>query len=131
MTGYEAEYGTDWETLEAEEALERAYALGIAETFGEAVPGELDRIRDAVGTAHDRALVQLAYDKGRSRGRTVRPEADSDSAAWSTLLDASEREPVPIADERDLPPALRGLPLLDPPADGLDRIRLPRFLTRR
>lgn len=128
---YETEYGTGWDELEAEEAIERGYALGVAETLEESIPGEIERLIDAVESAHDRALVRLAYDKGRSRGKVARSSTDDSETVWSDLLDESERESVDVTSHRDLPPALRGLPLLDPPDDGLDRVRLPKFLTRR
>ena len=35
---YEREYGTDWTTLDKDEATERAYALGVAESLGEGRP---------------------------------------------------------------------------------------------
>lgn len=127
---YAAEYGTDWETLTADEAIERAYALGVALTLGERHADELDRLIGAAGTADDRALVRLAYDKGRSRGRTARTEASDAEDAWASVVNDEEREPVEIKDERELPPALRQLPLLRGPGDGLARVRLPRFLLR-
>lgn len=131
---YADEYGTDWTELEAGEAIERAYALGVAETLGQTHPDELDRLIDAVASAHDRSLVQLAYDEGRSRGLKATAESapsDDDDGVWSSLVTEEEHEMVTVSDARQLPPALRSLPILDPPGDGLDRIRLPKFLTRR
>lgn len=128
---YAGEYGTDWSSIDADEAIERAYALGVARTIGETHAGELDRLIDAVDTADDRALVRLAFDKGRSRGRTARTEADEAEDAWSSLVNDAEREPVTVEDTGELPAALRRLPLLRGPGDDLDRVRLPKFLTRR
>lgn len=128
---YAEDYGTDWQRLSADEAIERAYALGVAHTLGEQHEGELDRLREAAGTADDRALVQLAFDKGLSRGMTVRTEAADADDAWTSAFSTDEREPVVITDPQDLPPALKRLPLLQGPGDGLDRVRLPKFLTRR
>ena len=127
---YAGEYGTEWTELTADEAIERAYALGVAQTLGEVHEGELDRLVDAVGTADDRALVQLAYDKGRSRGKTARIEAGGAEEAYESVVNEEEREAVEIEDERELPRSLRRLPLLERPGDGLDRVRLPRFLLR-
>lgn len=128
---YDAEYGTEWAAIETDEAIERAYALGVAETLEETHPGELDRLLDAADTAHDRAMVQLAYDKGRNRGRVASGESTDAETVWSDLVNETERERVTVSRERDLPAALQSLPLLDPPGDGLDRVRLPRFLLRR
>lgn len=128
---YDAEYGTGWTVLTAEEAIERAYALGVAETLGERHPDELERLVDAAGSAHDRSLVRLAYDKGRSRGMQAASTERDDSEVWAGLVNDVERERIAVSRPRKLPPALRSVALLDPPGDGLDRVRLPRFLLRR
>lgn len=128
---YDDEYGTDWGEIDTDEAIERAYALGVAETLGETHDDELKRLVDAVNSAHDRSLVRLAYDKGRSRGMSAQPETEDDQSVWSDLVNEEERRRVTVSDPRELPPSLRSLPLLDPPRDDLDRIRLPKFLTRR
>ena len=128
---YASEYGTDWAEIDVDEAIERAYALGVGETLGEGHDGELGRLLDVAGTAHDRAMVRLAYDKGRNRGREATGGDDRPETVWSDLVNDEEREPVAIERDRDLPRALRSLPLLEPPGDGLDRVRLPRFLLRR
>ena len=128
---YDREYGTDWSVLSADEAIERAYALGVAETLDEHHDGELDRLVAAAGSAHDRSLVRLAYDKGRSRGMQAAERGQDDRTVWTDLVNDAERETVAVSRPRRLPPALRSLPLLDPPGDGLDRVRLPRFLLRR
>lgn len=127
---YLDEYGTEWDRLDVESAIERAYALGVAETLGEAHPGEFDRLTEAVGSAHERALVELAYDKGRNRGREAPTDTDTETV-YAGLVNDDERERVTVTRTQDLPKALRSLRLLEPPADGLDRIRLPRFLLRR
>lgn len=128
---YASEYGTDWSSLEADDAIERAYALGVADTLGETHAGELDRLLEAVDTPDDRALVQLAFDKGRSRGRTARSAATDAEDAWSSVVNDAERERITVTEREELPAALRRLPLLQRPRDGLDRVRLPKFLTRR
>lgn len=127
---YSDSYGTDWDDLDAQAAIERAYALGVSESLGETHADELDRLIDAVDTADDRALVRLAYDKGRSRGQTARAESETPESAWTTVVDEADREPVTVSGPQDLPPALRSLPMLDSPGDDMDRIRLPKFLTR-
>lgn len=128
---YETEYGTEWSGIETAEAIERAYALGVAETLGEQHPDELERLRGVAETPRDRAIVQLAYDKGRNRGSKASTSSDDADTVWSDLVSESERETVTVSRERDLPSALRSLPLLGPPGDDLDRVRLPKFLLRR
>lgn len=128
---YADEYGTDWQAPEFDRVLERAYALGVSESLGEVHEGELERLVGEADSAHDRSLVRLAYDKGRSRGLEASPEDRDDRSTWESLVNEEERERVAIDDRRELPPSLRSLPLLEPPGDGLDRVRLPRFLLRR
>lgn len=128
---YDSEYGTEWDAIDTAEAIDRAYALGVAETLGEAHPGELARLQAVADTAHDRAFVQLAYDKGRNRGDAASSNPDDADTVWTELVTDVDREPVPVSLGRNLPPALRSLPLLDRPKDGLDRVRLPKFLLRR
>lgn len=128
---YDTEYGTDWSVLSAEQAIERAYALGVAETLGEEHPDELERLVEAAGSPHDRSLVRLAYDKGRSRGMKAAASEEDDREVWTGLVNDVERERIAVSRPRTLPPALRSVALLDPPGDGLDRVRLPRFLLRR
>ena len=128
---YADEYGTDWDDVGIDEALERAYALGVAGSLGEVHEGELERLVDAVGSPHERSLVRLAYDKGRSRGQSAPPEEPSDRSTREPLVSDEERERVVVDDRRALPPSLRSLPMLEPPGDRLERLKLPRFLLRR
>lgn len=129
---YDAEYGTGWSALTPDEAIERAYALGVSETLGEHHDGEFDRLLGEADTAHDRAMVRLAYDKGRNRGRSAAAEPSADTeTVWTDLVNDAEREPVTVSSNRELPAVLRSLPLLEAPRNDLDRVRLPKFLLRR
>jgi hypothetical protein len=83
---YDEQYGTDWDTLGLEEAIERAYALGVLAGVGEGRPKEHDRVRAAVGGPGSE-LVQLAYDEGQTAAAGT-PEPDQ-KATWERLVEES------------------------------------------
>lgn len=133
MTHYERTYGTEWDEVDADEAVERAYAIGVAERLGESNRAELERLYDAVEAAYDRSLVELAYGQGRTEAVEVATESDPDSEAelWSELVTSD----VPVDEEaatdqpQGLPPALGFGEALDLPApDSTDALDLPEFL---
>lgn len=41
---YETTFGTEWAELSTDETIERAFAIGVAETLEEAPPDELARL---------------------------------------------------------------------------------------
>ena len=47
---YDAEFDTDWDDLDKEGALERAFALGVARSLGTPNHEEYERVRDAAET---------------------------------------------------------------------------------
>ena len=150
---YEAEFGTDWERLDRDEALRRAYALGVAAHLGEDLSEEYERVQDAADTAYDRELLDLAYEEGESKAATASAQgATSDADVWEAVKPDSEGDsgprtqgdapsegpdedaagpaPGPMGESRDrtsLPPAMTddGLPEGSP-----DRLDLPAFLRR-
>jgi hypothetical protein len=130
---YEETFGTDWTALDADEAMRRAYALGVAASLGRPTPEEFERIVDVAGSSYDRSLVELAYSRGRNRGRRERTDADSVEQVWSSLVeggeapeldDVSKSGPGPAADP---PPALSDL---GPADDRTEAVELPRLLER-
>jgi hypothetical protein len=114
---YDRTFGTEWDELSREEAVRRAFALGVAEGVGNRRPAELDRVMDAFPSAYDRSLVELAYDEGRTKALDAAAEADDPKAVWESLVDGSgaPREPPVSA---ALPGAITDLTLTDPPRDG-------------
>jgi hypothetical protein len=133
MTHYERTYGTDWNEIDADEAVERAYAIGVAERLGESNRAELERIYAAVEGAYDRSLVELAYGQGRTEAVEVATESDpgSEEELWSELVTGD----VPVDDAaatdqpQGLPPALALGEVLELPApDSTDALDLPEFL---
>jgi len=131
---YTDKFDTDWESLTVDEASRRAYALGVSDSLGEPMPEEFDRIKDEIGKAYDRSLVELAYEEGRTRARELSRDAETDSEdnVWNALVEA---EPITTGfgdpDETGIPKAVTLGDFLDPPGDGLDKVKLPEFLTRR
>ena len=144
---YDAHFGTDWGSLTQEEAMFRAFALGVDAELG--VPDEVEF--EALQREHHRGLVQIAYDEGKTRAKEMLRDRSGSSSAgrdgdfepgdpewavWEALVSeqqADERafESVEISRSRvDLPEALDRPGLLDRPDDRVDRIRLPRFLLR-
>jgi hypothetical protein len=119
MSKYEEAYGTDWDALDKEEAVERAYALGVAESLGEYDREELERLRTEMDTAYQTSIVELAFDEGRNEAKELRRESGSseESDVWSALV-----EDAPVPSESDLPTGGRdGLPESLDSADALDR----------
>ena len=145
---YEDRFATDWtpDELDRDEAIERAFALGVAAECGEEHPGEYKRLVVVAG----RALVQMAFDDGRSRAKDVRQELrseangdaesvdfqDRDATIWSKLVEydtgeqtALQRHTKPLK-RLDVPEMLRGFDLGHDSKDDLSRLRIPEFLRK-
>jgi hypothetical protein len=135
---YERTYGTDWETLDRDAAVERAYALGVAATLGESHPGELEAVRAEVDTAYDRSVVELAFDEGRAESRQVERDAGDGVATWAALIEradpvatGADGDDTPAARERGLPGAIERIEALArPDRDSTDLLDRPDFLER-
>lgn len=133
MSLYERAYGTDWDELSADEAIDRAYALGVAASLGEYHPEELEAVRAEMGTAYDKSVVDLAFDEGKNEARAVEPDADE--AVWSELVvDETvtvDPDDVPTGGKQGLPSAIAQLKALDrPDPDRIDAVDLPEFLEK-
>ena len=116
---YDRTFGTEWDDLSREEAVERAFALGVAAGVDSPRPQELDRVLEAFPGAYDQSIVELAYDEGRTKALEAKAEGDDpgDEAVWGSLVDgagAPREMPVPAA----LPGAIRELTLTDGPREG-------------
>lgn len=136
MSRYEDSYGTDWTSLEKDEAIDRAYALGVAASLGQFHAAELEAIRDEVDSAYDRSVVELAFDEGRTAALEAESGTEAgDGAVWSDLVEGR----TVTVDPDDVPTGGRqGLPEAIDKADALDRVELdhrdatelPEFLER-
>lgn len=132
---YEETFGTDWERVGPDEALRRAFALGVAEGLDGAPEGELERLKAQVDGRYGRSLVELAYDEGRTKGR--KPGQASDDEVWAELVGGPVPVDPPDRSTRPAPPRATDLPgSLSAPTltelgigrDDLDRLGLPDFL---
>ncbi|MFB6298023.1 MAG: hypothetical protein ABEH56_05850 [Salinirussus sp.] len=136
MSRYERTYGTDWDGLDREEAIERAYALGVAATLGEEHAEELAAVRATVDTAYDRSVVDLAHQEGKNDSEAVGEDGgDGDADPWDTLIEGEtvsiDREDLPTDGRESLPSALERTGLLDRgPVDRTDAVDRPEFLER-
>ena len=114
---YDRTFGTEWDELTREEAVRRAFALGVAAGVGNRRSAELDRVMEAFPSAYDRSLVELAYDEGRTKALDAGDAADDPEEVWETLVDAAgtpRESPVGAA----LPGAITDLTLTRPPREG-------------
>jgi hypothetical protein len=133
---YESEFDTDWDDLDKEGALERAFALGVARSLGEPDHEEYERVRESAETTYERSLIELSYEEGRRKasGRT----AEESAAIWEELVVETDDIDVEGGESEGGPPSMTGRPSMtsrpEPtvvPEDGLDRVHLPEFLRRR
>ncbi|QKG92993.1 hypothetical protein HPS36_09015 [Halorubrum salinarum] len=116
---YDRTFGTEWDDLSREEAVERAFALGVAAGVDSPRPEELERVLEAFPGGYDQSIVELAYDEGRTKALEAAAERDDpdDEAVWRSLVDGAgepRESPVPAA----LPGAIRELTLTDGPREG-------------
>lgn len=145
---YEDSFSTEWDEddLDREEAVWRAYALGVAAVLGEQNPEEYRHLVAAAG----RSLVEMAYDEGKSSAAELDRElaaeglADLDEefpsredAVWSKLVDYEQEAGGELGytseakTRTDLPAFLEKVDLDSLDRDDLDRLRLPEFLSGR
>lgn len=137
MSKYERAYGTDWETLDKDAAIDRAYALGVAASLGEHYPDELDRIRAEMDTSYNKSVIDLAFDEGKNEASEFAPDTSNpaDESVWAELV-AGETVTVDDADVltggRDgLPEAIEKMSALDRPDPGKNEaIDRPEFLEK-
>lgn len=132
---YDSEFDTDWDDLDKDAALERAFALGVASALNDPNPDEYDRVVADADTSYERSLIELSYDEGRRKaaGRT----GEETQAVWEELV--VEPAGAPADDDAPEPPRSRTsqpdmLSRPEPtavPDDGRDRLKLPEFLRQR
>ena len=119
MTRYERTFDTDWERLDPDEAVERAYTIGVAERLGEDNREHLERIYGEMETVYERSMVELAFDQGRQEAAVAATESDSVAEIWTDLVEDGPADTVP---ERPPTGGRDGLPEALGPAEVLDRI---------
>lgn len=135
MSRYERAYGTDWESLDKDEAIERAYALGVATTLDEYHPDELEAIRAEMDTSYNKSVVDLAFDEGKNEAREIDPDADDGGSVWAELVEGEtvtvDRDEVPTGGRTGLPEAIDRIEALArPERDSTGAVERPDFLER-
>jgi hypothetical protein len=136
MSLYERKYDTGWATLEKDEATDRAYAIGVAERFGEYNREELEAIYREMDSAYQRSMVELAYDEGRNEAKAAASDDDADKeAVWNELVEGEttyiDPDDVPTGGRDGLPKALEPTELLDrQDVDSTEATSRPDFLDR-
>ena len=130
MSRYETQYGTDWEQLDPDEAVERAYALGVAATMGEYHPDELDAIRGEMNSSYNTSMVELAFQEGKKEGTAI--DEEEKETVWNELVVGEiplEDEELPTGGRSGLPEAIDITDALNRPnRDSTDAVDLPEFL---
>jgi len=140
MSRYERTYEAVGESdeLDREAAIERAYALGVAAALGDPPPEELAALTEAVGSAYDRNVVELAYEEGRTEALAAVDKQTDDGRVWADLVGGdSDATPDEMSERPGTPDALDRPAALDR-TEALDRIdldsteatELPEFLDR-
>lgn len=132
---YGDKFGTNWDRLDRESAVRRAYALGVQTALGDPKPDEYRRVRHAGGSAYERTLIELSYHEGIRDVKQFESGTESDpSTIWTELV--HEEAPSALANradhtERGLPDSLSSLPQQFNRTDPADAVRLPEFLRWR
>lgn len=133
---YEEHYGTGWVTLDKEEATERAYALGVAESLREYNRDEFEAVHDEMGTAYNKSIVELAFREGKNEGHEAAPAGDTDeNDVWRALVEgetgAVDEDDLPTGGRDGIPEAVDKFEALDRPnPDEIDATDRPDFLDR-
>jgi hypothetical protein len=136
MNKYEQRYGTDWDTLDIDAAVDRAYALGVAASMGEYHPDELDAVRDEAGSAYERSVVDLAFEEGKNEGKEIDVEETSkETDAWDALVDDEpitiDPDDIPTGGRSGIPEAVDKIEAIErPDIDSTDAVDKPDFLER-
>jgi len=132
MSHYRRNYD-EWDSLTPDEAIDRAYALGVAASFDQYHPEELEAIRDEMESAYHRSVVDLAFDEGRTEA--LEADAEGADAVWDELVQGElvtvDPDDVPTGGRGGLPEALDQVEALDrPDLDRRDAVELPEFLEK-
>jgi len=127
---YDRTFDTEWDDLSRDEAVRRAFALGVAEGVGSGRSAELERVLDDFPNAYDRTLVELAYDEGRTKALEASGDADDAETVWNALVDETG-EPLEAPVGAALPGAITDLTLTSPPREGPpSSLDIPSMLRR-
>ena len=140
MSLYEDRFDTDWDTLDRDEAMERAFALGVAAALGERNQDEFEAIHDTMGSNYDASIVELAYKEGKNKAAKRDRKVDSDAADVFEFVVNEELEDAeqpdrddgdddgPASRATDLPSAVDGTEATERPDLDPEQTDYPDFL---
>jgi len=104
MSFYEEQFDPDWDSLDRDEAMVRAFALGVAASMGEPNEAEFEAVQAEMGTNYDASIVELAYREGK--GKTAKRMQETDARGmtlWRQLLtDEFDAELIGLDEEWDV-----------------------------
>jgi len=130
MSRYERQYRTDWTALDPDEAVKRAYTLGVAAIMGESQPDELDALRQEMNSSYHTSLVELAFQEGKKEGREI--DKKEEEAIWNELVVGEiplEQDDLLTSGRSGLPEAMDITDAVDhPDRDSTGAVDLPEFL---
>jgi hypothetical protein len=137
-TLYERLFGRDWDSITPDEALKRAYVLGVTSSTGKDCEDELERLLTEFEGGRDESLIELAFDEGvhhdSDTQRKDSPNGFADEGWVKSVRDTIENEKDMRADPEgsDAPDALSKTGALDRYSpDSTDATKLPDLLRRR
>ena len=140
MSLYEDRFDTDWDALGRDEAMERAFALGVAAALGERNEDEFEAIHDTMGSNYDESIVELAYKEGKNKATKRNRRVDNDAADVFEFVVNEELEDAeqpdrdtdadggPASRATDLPPAVDGTEATERPDMDPEQTDYPDFL---
>jgi hypothetical protein len=140
MSLYEDRFDTDWDALGRDEAMERAFALGVAAALGERNEDEFEAIHDTMGSNYDASIVELAYKEGKNKATKRNRRVDNDAADVFEFVVNEELEDAeqpdrdtdadggPASRATDLPPAVDGTEATERPDMDPEQTDYPDFL---
>ncbi|SDG00266.1 hypothetical protein [Halorientalis regularis] len=138
MNLYENRFDTDWDHLDRDEAMERAFALGVAASLGQRNEEEYEAVHQAMGTNYDASIVELAYKEGKQKGTKRKRAVDNATDLediWAAVISAELDDDEPAEDDdttsraTDLPSAVSDLPeMTEQPDRDPEQTEFPEFL---
>ena len=104
MSLYEEQFDPDWDSLDRDEAMVRAFALGVAASMGEPHEEEFEAVQGEMGTNYDASIVELAYKEGKGKTKQRMQEIDARGMTlWRKLLtEEFDAELIGIDEEWDV-----------------------------
>jgi hypothetical protein len=133
---YERVFERDWESISSDEALKRAYVLGVTSSRGETCEDELEKLLNEFEGIRDKGLIKLAFDEGINHNSKNRTGADLPDgfSDWNWAESAKriiEEQTLDSGKETETPSVLSKTGALDSyMLDSTDATNLPDFLRR-